>query len=599
MEYYICRVKADIINTTPEAFALIAALQKTEVELTSQLVQERKVFTRIIQEQAAGLEKQEAENLQLRRWLSAEQERTIDKNHQIVELKQEVEQLRQQVAQLLSKVEEGINKEYQLKELQTILYGQRSERFVPETAAIQTSIQQTLGSDFDSAEVEAIIQQATAPIKTEDAAKAILKGSRKHKRHQAHTGRRATPSHIETETIVYDYPGDKAGLKPMGKKVSTYYDFVPGKLIKKIEEHLQYQSQDGGAIVCEPVLPRMIERGTVSNRLLAHLHTERFVYYVPYYRQLQRFDRTMGFTFAASSVNHWEEVCFKKMKRLLKLLKKTIQQASYIKADETTLKYLHDVGKGKASNGWLWVFLAPEVKLILFEFHPGRGQDVPKEVLKDFKGVLQTDALSSYTAAFKETNEVTLVSCLAHIRRGFKKAQQQNRVLADEVLTWFNILYKIEAYGSDKKMDSDERLALRKKYSQPFLDKIKAWLTAQQDQYVPGTPMAKAIVYALNQWDKLRVLTENGKIDLDNNGAERAIRPVTLFRKNSLFASNEHGGERAALFYSLVESCKLNGIDPFEYLQDVYDRLHDCPASELVQLLPSRWKPSPASQQQL
>jgi len=226
-------------------------------------------------------------------------------------------------------VEEGINKEYQLKELQTILYGQRSERFVPETVAIQMAIQQTFGPDFDTAEVEAIIQQASTPIKTEDAAKAILKGSRKHKRHQAHTGRGAIPSHIETETIVFDYSGDKTGMKPMGKKVSTYYDFIPSKLTKKIEEHLQYQSLDGEINVCDPVLPRMIERGTVSNRLLAHLHTERFVYYVPYYRQLQRFSRTMGVSFAASTVNHWEEVCFKKLKRLLKLLKKIIQQASW------------------------------------------------------------------------------------------------------------------------------------------------------------------------------------------------------------------------------------------------------------------------------
>ena len=146
--------------------------------------------------------------------------------------------------------------------------------------------------------------------------------------------------------------------------------------------------------MCTQVLPRMVERGTVSNRLLAHLHCERFVYYTPYYRQLQRFERTMGFSFAASTVDHWEEVCYKKLKRLLKLLKKTIQQASYIKADETTLKYLHDEGTGKAANGWLWVFLAPEIKLILFEFHAGRAHDVPKDILKDFKGVLQTDALT-------------------------------------------------------------------------------------------------------------------------------------------------------------------------------------------------------------
>jgi transposase len=589
-------VKPDIIYTLPEAISQIAALQQARADLSGTLTQERVVFSRIIQEQALSLEQVKAEKQQLSRWLATEQDRTIDKDRQIAALQAENEQLRQQVAALQSKEEERIKTGYQLKELQTVLFGPRSERFVPEAEAVQTAVQQTLGEEFDRTALEAIIGQATAPITTEEAASAILKGSRKHKRHCAHTGRRGIPSHIRTEKIVFDYPGDKTGLIPMGKKVSEYWDFIPGQLIKKIEEHLQYRSADGEKIVCTQVLPRMIERGTVSNALLAHLQTERFVYYVPYYRQLQRFKRTTGVTFAASTVDHWEEVCYKKLKRLLKLLKKIIQQAGYIKADETTLKYLHDEGTGKASNGWLWVFLAAEIKLILFEFHPGRGQAVPREVLKDFKGILQTDALASYAAAFKTSDEVTLAGCLAHIRRGFKKAQQQDRALTGEVLTLFTVVYKIEAYAQQKKLDSEGRLALRKKYTVPFLNQIKAWLLAHQDQHVPGTPLAKAIVYALNQWDKLQAFTQNGQVDPDNNSTERAIRPITLFRKNSLFASNEHGGERAALFYSLVESCKLNGIDPFKYLHDVYNRIHDCPANELIHLLPSHWKQVPASQ---
>jgi len=589
-------VKPDIIYTLPEAVLQIAALQQAKADLSGTLTQERVVFSRIIQEQAAALEQANTEKQQYLQWLATEQERTVDKDRQMSSLQAEIEHLRQLVASLQSKEEERIKTGYQLKELQTALFGPRSERYIPEAAAVQRSVQQTLGEEFDRPELEAIIGQAIAPLTTEEATAAILKGSRKHKRHQAHKGRRGIPAHIRTEKIVFDYPGDKAGLIPMGKKVSEYWDFIPGQLIKKIEEHLQYRSADGGKIVCTPVLPRMIERGTVSNALLAHLQTERFVYYVPYYRQLQRLLRAAGVSFAASTIDHWEEVCYRKLKRLLKLLKKIIQQASYIKADETPLKYLHDEGTGKASNGWLWVFLAPEIKLILFEFHPGRGQGVPKEVLKDFKGVLQVDAMASYTAAFKEPGKVTLAACLAHIRRGFQKAQQQNRALVEEVLVWFAIIYKIEAYAKRKKMSSDERLRLRKKYTQPFLNKIYAWLLSQRDQHVPGTPVAKAIVYALNQWSRLEAFMENGQIDVDNNSTERAIRPVTLFRKNSLFASNAHGGERAALFYSLVESCKLNGIDPFEYLQDVYNRLHDCPANELIHLLPSHWKPTPASQ---
>lgn len=173
-------------------------------------------------------------------------------------------------------------------------------------------------------------------------------------------------------------------MKPMGKKVTVLYDIVPGKLIRREEHYLQYKAENG-KIHRNPVQPRMIERGIVSNRLLDHLHSERFVYYMPYYRQQLRFERLIGVCFAASTIDHWEEVCYKKLKRLLKLLKKTLQTASHIKADETSLKYLHDEGQGKASNGWMWVFHAPEHKRVLFEFHPGRDHEVPSKSFRILK----------------------------------------------------------------------------------------------------------------------------------------------------------------------------------------------------------------------
>jgi len=579
-------VKPDAIYTLPDALQHIASLKEAQATLTDTLTQERLVFGRIIHELTTQNEGLKEEKKSLTRWLTQAQELLLDKDEQIAALKNTIAGMQQ-------KVEEAILKGWQLDELRTMLFGKRSEKFIPDAGDTRTAIQQTLGAEFDGPELEAIIGEAVSAGAADQPEVVVQKTNRKQKRHQAHKGRRPVPTHIETQTTVIDAPGDKTGFKRMGKKTTTYYDFVPGKIIKKVEEYLQYISEDGETIIATPVQPRMVEKGTVGNALLAHMHCERFVYYTPYYRQLQRFERTMGLSFAPSTVNHWEEVCFKKLKRLLKLLKKMIQKASYLKADETTLRYVNDVGKGKASKGWLWVFLAPELKLILFEFHPSRKHAVPQEILKDFKGTLQVDGLSSYTAAFKDNEKVTLAGCLVHIRRGFKNAQKQNKALADEVLTDFAIIYKIEAYADKKKMNDEQRLALRKKYTKPFLDKIETWLKAQQQKgHAPDSPLVKAITYALNQWGRLRMFTEDGKIDPDNNSVERAIRPVTLFRKNSLFAGNEHGGERAALFYSLVESCKLNGIDPFEYLQDVYDRLHDCPANELIHLLPPYWKPA-------
>jgi hypothetical protein len=133
-------------------------------------------------------------------------------------------------------------------------------------------------------------------------------------------------------------------------------------------------------------------------------------------------------------------------------------------------------------------------------------------------------------------------------------------------------------------------VAIRKEYIKPILDQVKAWLQKNREGQVPDSPVGKAFTYAVNHWNLMYYYLEDGKLLPDNNGAERAIRPVTLYRKNSLFAGNEHGAQRAALFFSLLETCKLNNIDPYEYLCDVYDRIHDCPAHQLVELLPNNWK---------
>lgn len=471
-----------------------------------------------------------------------------------------------------------------------MLLGKQSEKFVPESGLVNVAIQQTLGAEFDTQEIEEIIKLAVTPSDLHQANQEIIKGNRKRKRYQAHKGRRVQPSWLEVQTEIIDVSIDKTGLKPMGKKVTTYYDYQPGKIIKIQQEHLQYINEEK-KIICEPVKPRIVEKGTVGNRLLAHLHSRRFAYGDPYYRQLRFIKNTTGVSFAASTVDGWEDITFKKLQRLLRCLRKVITQSKYIKADETRLNYLCDIGKGKPSKGWLWVFLSPEQKLVLFEFNPSRSQHVPGEVLKDFKGILQTDGLGSYTAAFKNNDQVTMMSCLVHIRRGFKKAEKYDKKLVAGVLTLFNVLYRIEAYADRHKFTPDQRLQLRQKYTVPFLDKIKSWLLEQKDHdHLPGSPIYKAINYALGQWGRLKAFTENGYVDPDNNGVERAIRPVTIFRKNSMFAANEHGAQRVALFYSLIESCHLNDIDPFTYLCDIYDRLHDCPANQLINLLPHNWK---------
>jgi transposase len=574
-------LKPVIIFTLPDAIKQIADLQKKQVVLEGMLAQERLVYGRVTYETTAKNQVLQEEIIQINRELLQAHQMLADKDSLIASLQEELARINEQV-------EEGLAKGWQLDQLRDMLFGKRSEKFVPSPADTQVAIQQTLGADFDSQIVEAIVQeQVAAPLPSDTPTNRNKKRCLPQK-----IKRRPFARHLETVKTIVDYQGDKTGLKVFGKKVTVYYDFEPGKLIKKVEEHIQYISTDGKArIITPPVAPRIIERGQAGNALVAHMQTERFVYGMPYHRQLQRFERTLRFSFAPSTVNHWEQICFHKLKRLLKLLKKLIQQADYIKADETPLLYVNDIAKGKASRGWLWVFEAPGLKMILFEFSPSRGHQVPKELLKDFKGDLQTDGYSAYATAFRDNEFVQLTACLIHIRRGFKAAQRQHREGVQEVLTWFNIIYKLEKQARTQGLGDEGRLAMRLKYTKPFFEKIKQWLDEQKQRNLPpDSPIAGAVNYALNRWDKLQRFFEDGKIDLDTNSTENAIRPVTIFRKNSLFAGNEHGGERVALFYSLLETCKLNNIDPYQYLKDVYDRIHDCPAQGLIHLLPPYWK---------
>ena len=510
---------------------------------------------------------------------------------EVVSLKSEVSQLHKYQAELQQKVEEGIRKGWHLDELKRMLYDQKSERFVAYSDNANCS-QPSLGIVFETGDVEAVIAASRARATAEEELANQQTGQPKTNRHnKAHKGRKGKSRRTYTvEEVIseVDYEGDKTGLKRIGKKVVVVYDYVPGKVVKSATHFLKYIDAEG-QIFKAPVPPRIIEKGRVSNRLVAYMHVDKFVYSAPYYRQIRKMQR-IGASFAASTVNGWEEICYRKLKRLMKLFKKIINQQNYLQIDEVPIHYVNDVGKGKCSSGYFWVVNAPHQKLVLFEFNPSRASTVPEELLKDFKGDLQCDGLSSYKSAFKNNKDVRLLTCLAHIRRGFFKAKNNNMALARYFLNETRTIYDIEAYCDYKGIIDLERAAIRKKYIKPILDQVNEWLLQNSSGVIPDSPTGKAFTYAINHWSLMYHYLEDGKFLPDNNGAERAIRPVTLYRKNSMFAGNENGAKRAALFFSLLETCKLNNIDPFEYLCDVYDRIHDCPAHQLEELLPNKWK---------
>ena len=514
------------------------------------------------------------------------------KEEQLFSLQSIIEQLKQAQEELLKKVEEGIRKGWQLEEFTNMLFGKKSERFTQYSDDAKHGRQLSLGEVFETGDIEAVVEASRARTAAEQQAEQQQsvqpKSNRHNKHHVARTGNRRQYN-VEVVVIEKDYEGDKEGLKYIGSKVTEVYDYQPGKFVKTQTLYKKYIDTTG-KIYKAPVPPRVIEKGRVSNRVVANVHVEKFLYAMPYERQIKKMQR-LGMFFAASTINGWEEICYRKLKRLLKLFKKVINAQDYLQIDEVPIHFVNDVGKGKCSSGYFWVVNAPRQKLVLFEFNPSRASEVPRELLKDFMGKLQCDGLSSYKTAFKDNEKVKLLACLAHIRRYFFKARKYNLELSKFFLNETRVIYDIEAYCRYKQMTDNEIVAIRIKYIKPILDTINTWLLDNRDTVTPDSPTGKAFTYACNHWHLMYDYLYDGKLLPDNNGAERAIRPVTLYRKNALFAGNEHGAERAALFFSLLETCKLNSIDPFVYLCDVYDRIHDCPAHELHQLLPQNWKP--------
>jgi transposase len=352
-----------------------------------------------------------------------------------------------------------------------------------------------------------------------------------------------------------------------------------------------YQHPENKETRSNPGPVYLLERGIAGPGLLAQLHVQKYTYHMPYYRQLQQWERQDGVLLAAATVNDWEAVCVDKYLALLyEELKKLVLRASYLQCDETTVRVCNDIAKGKAHQGYFWVLDAPVGRLVLFEYNPGRSQEVPRELLKDFAGHLQTDAYAAYWAAFKDDPRIILLCCLVHVRRRFEHALKNDARRAAYVLGVIKQLYDLERTAKEKSYSHAQIRLLRQQQALPMLHQLKEWLETNVEATLKDSPIGEAIRHALKIWDRLLVYTTDGKLLPDTNRVENAIRPTKLGLKNYMFQGNEQGARRAAVLYSLLETCKKNDIDPYEWLKDVYTRIPTHPISKIRELLPAAWK---------
>ena len=456
--------------------------------------------------------------------------------------------------------------QHELDNLKRMIFGSKSERFVPS----------------DPGQLGLFGQVQTTPQEP-------VKETITYERNKASDSKRkpvrlALPAHLPRVEEVIEPQEDLSGAKKIGETVTEFLEYIPGKLfVKKLIRPKYILPQQERIVIGElPSLP--IPRSNVGPGLLADILVDKFVDHTPFYRKIQQFKR-QGVEIAESTMNDWFTGAARLMDPLYQRLKVRVQQADYIMADETPIPVKTRDKPNAMHKGYHWLYFAPKEKLVCFDYQPGRGRAGPEEFLRAFKGALQTDGYSVYDS-FEKPGEIKLLACMAHARRKFDQAQDSDRTRAEQALKLFQPLYETERNAKQGNLSHEDRKALRQEKSIKPLADLYDWLIENSLKALPKSVMGQAIAYTLNLWPRLIRYTENGLWEIDNNLAENSIRPIALGRKNYLFAGSHEGARRAAMMYSFLGTCKKNNVEPFTWLKDVLTMLPDWSIQRLDELLP-------------
>jgi transposase len=377
----------------------------------------------------------------------------------------------------------------------------------------------------------------------------------------------------------------------IGREENKTLEYIPAhfKVINYVRPKYACRCGEGGFAIAETP-SRPIEKSIAESSLLAHVAVCKYVDHLPLYRQSQIFAR-YAIEIARSTMSDWIGKMYDLLTPIYERMRISLLESGYIQMDETTIKVLKDPGVGKSTKkvhlGYYWPFT--DGNQVLFEYDPGRDKFVPMDILKEYHGYLQTDGFDSYKAIVLK-NGITWLACWAHVRRRFFEAKEYDEN-AKIFLAEIGKLYETERKAEEVCKSFEERAVFRQTHARLVLDRIKHLLDYHAPRVLPKSPFGRAVLYARNMWEKLTVYLEDGQLRIDNNRIENLIRPVALGRKNWLFAGSPEGARRAALFYSIFGSCRIRGINPFEYLKDVLDRINDTKISDIDQLLPMNWKP--------
>ena len=378
-------------------------------------------------------------------------------------------------------------------------------------------------------------------------------------------------------------------MKRIGEDVTEKLDYTPG--VFTVEKHIRgkWACAHCKTLTQAPVPAQIIDKGVATPGLLAHVLIAKYADHLPLYRQQQIFERA-GQVIPRSSMADWVGQCGAALQPLVEALKGEVLKHSVLHADETPVATLSP-GDGKTHRSYIWAY-APgqfeDLKAVVFDFCESRSGEHNRNFLGNWKGSLVTDDYSGYKYLFYSGIEE--VGCMAHARRKFFDLYENNKSpMAHQALEFIQQLYEVEREVKD--LSAEERWKIRQSRGKPIADAMHQWLLSHRLKISDGSAGAKAMDYSIKRWSALVRYLDNGQLPIDNNLIENTIRPIALGKKNWLFAGSQRAGRRAAAAMSLIQSAKMNGLDPYVYLKDVLERLPTHKNHLIHELLPHNWKP--------
>lgn len=458
----------------------------------------------------------------------------------------------------------------QLDELKRLIFGSKSERFVP-SDDLQLNLFNEPQGEQQIKESEEIKYTRKKPLKE------------KQRPIRAHI-----PSHLPRVEEIIEPKVIQEGSKKIGEEITEVLEYNPAKIYVRQIIRPKYAKPDkeGVLIADMPSLP--IPKGNAGASLLAYIMVSKFVDHLPFYRQIQIIKR-QELELSDSTLNGWFNATADLLEPLYDVLLKELLEGDYLQADESPIGVQDSHKKGALHTGYQWVYRNPVKRLVLFKYHPGRDRKAPEEILNTFSGALQTDGYVAYKD-MQTNGEITLLACMAHARRYFEKALSNDKARAEEMLMMMQQLYSMERKVKEKAIDAITIKRYREMCALPVLGKMEKWLKTNIAEVLPQSAIGKAISYTLNLWPKLKGYINDGRYQIDNNLIENAIRPLALGRKNYLFAGSHKAAQRAAMMYSFFATCKINDTEPLTWLTDVLERIAEHKANKLSELLPQNWK---------